>query len=247
MRIRLSLLAALLILCALLLGGCGGSATGKGTLRVCVRAEINNFGYLNPETGRYSGLEIDLADAIARELGYAGTELVTAQPEQREELLLSGEVDCVVACFTISDERREHFDFSAPYYSDGVRIMVERSARVQEPRQLEGGTVGVLSGSNAAQLFEQALPGLFVHFEEMDHYSELSAALERGDVDALCMDGCIAQAYMDEDRLLLDEVISAQDYGVATVKGSPLSSGIAGAVNSLLASGEVARIIDKWN
>lgn len=246
-RYKLALLAGLLALCALALGGCSQRGGTKGTLRVGVRAEINNFGYLNPETHRYSGLEIDLANAIAEALGYAQAEFLTAQPEMREALLENGKADCVIACFSVTPERRERFDFSTPYYTDSLRVMVERSTLLETPEQLGGCLVGVLRGSNAAQQLLAAFPGLDVRFAELDHYSALSNALESGEIDAVCLDGCIAQAYMNDDRALFDAIIAPQAYAVATPKGSPLSAKIASAVDALLASGELSRIIDKWN
>ena len=99
------LLTAVLLSCALALAGCAGGAggdkagaSGEGTLRVGVRSDVVGFGYLNENTGKYYGLEIDIAEELARRLGYADVEFVSVLPETRKEMLLDGQVDCLVAC-----------------------------------------------------------------------------------------------------------------------------------------------------
>ena len=107
---RLSALLCGLLTLAAVLTGCGGREK-SGTLRVGVRDDIMNFGYLNKETGRYYGLEIDLANKLAEKLGYEEVEFVTVQPDNRKEMLQDGKVDCLVAAYSIADTRKENFDF----------------------------------------------------------------------------------------------------------------------------------------
>lgn len=102
------MLAIVLGACSLIgLSGCSSasSPTGSDTLRVGVRADIVNFGYLNEQTGKYYGMEIDLANEMANRLGYSNVELVTVLPDNRKEMLLNGEVDCLVACYSKTDTR----------------------------------------------------------------------------------------------------------------------------------------------
>ena len=63
-------------------------------------------------TGKYYGLEIDIAEELARRLGYADVEFVSVLPETRKEMLLDGQVDCLVACYSVAASRAENFDLS---------------------------------------------------------------------------------------------------------------------------------------
>ena len=109
-------IAAVALAAAVALGvaGCGetGATQGSGTLKVGVRSDIVNFGLLNEQTGKYYGLEVDIAQELASRLGYADVEFSTVTPDDRKDKLLSGEVDCLVACYSIADSRLENFDFS---------------------------------------------------------------------------------------------------------------------------------------
>lgn len=68
-------------------------------MRVGVRDDIVGFSYLNKETGKYHGLEIDIAEEAAQRLGYGNVEYVTVTPDTRKEMLMNGEVDCLIACY----------------------------------------------------------------------------------------------------------------------------------------------------
>lgn len=262
-------IAAVALAAAVALGmaGCGetGATQGSGTLKVGVRSDIVNFSLLNEQTGKYYGLEVDIAQELASRLGYADVEFSTVTPDDRKDKLLSGEVDCLVACYSIADSRLENFDFSPAYYTDATSIMVENSSLVTEVTQLEGGTFGIMSGSNAGPLLAIKLNemGIIgdniisntdegtqyegVYVKKYPSYADLSQALEEGEVDAAVMDGSIAGTYIDDDRSLPDVNISDQLYGVATQKDSDLSPRIAEAVQAMLNDGTIAALIEKWN
>ena len=240
------------------------NANGTGTLRVGVRADVVGFGYFNERANNYYGLEIDLARELASRLGYADVEFVTVEPDTRKDMLLAGEVDCLVACYSITDTRTENFDFSPAYYHDRAVIMVENSSLITDASDLENKTVGIMSGSNTGPLLAIKLQelgmiseivenadegtqydGLYV--KQVPSYAELSRELEEGTVDAAAMDGNITQTYIDEDRSILDLNIADQEYGVATQKGSALSQPVADAIQSMLDDGTIAALTEKWN
>lgn len=264
----LVVVTALVLAMVLCLVGCGStqqSDSGQGTLRVGVRDDIMNFSYLNERTGKYYGLEVDIAEELANRLGYADVEFSTVTPDDRKERLLNGEVDCLVACYSIADSRLENFDFSPAYYTDGTRVMVENSSMIADPVQLGCKTIGIMSGSNAGPLLAIKLnaDGIIgdniisnddagtqyegVYVKKIASYAELSQELEEGTVDAAVMDGAIAQGFMNDERTLLDYNIAEQQYGIATQKGSELSGRVAEAVQGMIDDGTIAALTDKWN
>ena len=242
-----------------------GASSGTGTLRVGVRDDIMNFSYLNDQTGKHYGLEVDIANEMAKRLGYADVEFVSVTPDSRKDMLLNGEVDCLAACYSIADSRLENFDFSPAYYTDRAIVMVENSSLITDVEQLEGKTVGIMSGSNTGPVFATKMyelgvigPDVVENTDEYTQYQgilvkkiatyeELSKALETGEVDAAAMDNSIASTYMNEDRSILDVNLGDQEYGVATQKDSELSGNVANAIQEMLDDGTIAAYIDKWN
>lgn len=257
---------------SLLMAGCSdgavGAIAGSGTLRAGVRADVVGFGYLNEGTGNYYGMEIDLVEELASRLGYGGVEFVTILPENRKEMLLDGQVDLIAACYSIAETRLENFDFSPAYYDDRVIAVVQNSSLIEGIDDMRGLTFGTMSGANAAPLLSTKLyedgftSGEVVtanednsdvsfdtwHLLQFPSYQELSDALEDGTVDAMVLDGAIAQTYMDDKRHVIDGfVVAEQSYGVATQKGSELSTPVAEAVQEMLDDGTVAALVDKWD
>lgn len=267
-RVLAALAAAVLaVTAALSMVGCDGAAAagGGGTLKVGVRSDIVNFSLLNEQTGKYYGLEIDIAEEMAERLGYSDVEYSTVTPDDRNETLLEGKVDCLIACYSIAESRLENFDFSPAYYNDTTSVMVENSSLITDITQLHGGVFGIMSGSNAGPLLAIKLNemGIIgdnvisntdegtqyegVYVKKLPSYAELSQALEEGIVDAAVMDDSITDTYMNDDRNLLGINISDQQYGVATQKGSELSPRVAEVIQGMLDDGTIAALVEKWN
>lgn len=265
--------------CALAgVAGCtgGGAAAGSapagtsssGALRIGVRSDIVGFGYLNDHTGKYYGLEIDIATELADRLGSSDVEFVTVTPDDRKEMLLDGQVDMLIACYSIADSRKENFDFSPAYYDDQVIAVVQNSSLFDSIDDMKGMTFGTMSGANAAPLLtnkfaETDFSKEIVQVVEDDNshvifdtwtllqyptYQELSDALEEGTVDAMVLDGAIAKTYMNYKRSILpDFVVAEQSFGVATQKGSDLSAPVSDAIQAMLDDGTIETLIDKWD
>lgn len=256
-----------LLAAMLFLGGCAqsGGESEEGVLRVGVRDDIMNFSYLNETTGKYYGMEIDLAEKIAEDLGYSEVEYTTVTPDTRSDMLENGEVDCIIATYSIAETRLEKFDFTEAYYKDSTVLMVADSTMLTEPEQLKGKTVGILNGTNAGPLLAVKLYELGFDVEEplennevrtvykdltvvkTNSYTDLNKALEEGTVDAACMDGCVARGFQQNDNSILNLSIAEQDYGVATQKGSELSKPMAEEIEKLLSDGTIDELIDKWD
>ena len=252
------------VLAAVMLLSLAAAASAAGTFRVGVKQDVYGFGYLDEATGEYSGLEIDLGAMLAEALGYDEVEYTTVTAATRGQMLDNGELDCVIATFTIKPERKESWDFSTPYYTDAVTVLVEKASGIADLAGLKGKTVGVSTGSTSAKAlatamadagvidafdadaFEIATFSAGVKFKEFDDYPAISLALDAGDVDAFCVDKSILANYKTDDRSFIDASFSPQDYGVATKKGSELSAKVEELITGWLADGTIDAMIAEW-
>ncbi|MCD8335865.1 MAG: transporter substrate-binding domain-containing protein [Lachnospiraceae bacterium] len=237
----------------------------RGILRVGVKNAVEGFGYQDTLTGEYSGMEIDIATMIAEELG-VDVEFTTVTAATRTELLDSGDIDCVIATFTITDERRESWDFSTPYYTDHVTVLVKDSSEITTLEDLVDKTVGVSSGSTSARslveamieaevisgddydadTFDAALWTEGVSFRQYDDYPAISTALEADEVDAFCVDKSILAIYKTEGRSYIDAEFAPQEYGVATTKDSGFSAYVDILINRWLEDGTIDGLIEEY-
>ena len=128
----------------------------RGVLNVGVKNAVQGFSFQDTLTGEYKGLEDSLAEMIAEHLG-VDVEFTTVTAATRGELLDSGDIDAVLATFTITDERKKTWDFSTPYYTDYVSVLVEDSTGIKGLADLKDKVVGVSSGSTSARALVKAM------------------------------------------------------------------------------------------
>ncbi len=234
----------------------------RGVLRVGVKNAVIGFGFQDELTGEYSGMEISLAEKIAESLG-VDVEFTTVTAATRTELLDSGDIDCVLATFTITDERKESWDFSTPYYTDYVTVLVQKDSGIAGLADLKDKKVGVSSGSTSARSLVAAMiengivsgdgfdtetfdPSTWtdgISFAQYDDYPTISTALSAGEVDAFCVDKSILAVYHTDDRTYIEEKFAPQEYGVATKKGSGFSAYVDELVTGWLADGTIDGLI----
>lgn len=234
----------------------------RGVLRVGVKNAVVGFGFQDTLTGEYSGLEISLAQKIAEYLG-VDVEYTPVTAATRTELLDAGDIDCVLATFTITDERKQSWDFTTPYFTDYVTVLVENASGISTLADLVDKKVGVSSGSTSAKSLVKALvdaglisadsfneetfdPAIWtegVTFQQYDDYPAISTALSAGEVDAFCVDKSILSIYCTDTRSYIDSKFSPQDYGVATTKGSGLSPIVEELITGWLADGTIDNLI----
>ena len=234
----------------------------RGVLKVGVKNAVKGFSFQDTLTGEYTGLEDSLAELIAEDLG-VDVEFTTVTAATRGELLDSGDIDCVLATFTITEERKKSWDFTTPYYTDYVSVLVEDSTGIKELADLKDKVVGVSSGSTSARALVQAMieAGVIegagfdsdsfnadtwkdgISFRQYDDYPAISTALSAGEIDGFCVDKSILAIYKTDGRSYIDAEFAPQEYGIATKKGSDFSTVCDDLVQGWLADGTIDQLI----
>lgn len=261
---------------ALFLGGCGevageqtadagsqgGSAkSGKqvtveaikeaGVLKVGVKEDVPGFGMRNTETNEIEGYEIDLAKKIAEEIldDPEAVELTPVTAKTRGPLLDNGEVDMVIATFTITEERKETYNFSDRYYEDAVGLLVKTSAGYEGLKDMDGAVIGVSQSSTTkdAILAEAEQYGIALTFSEYATYPEIKAALDAGRIQAFSVDRSILAGYLDDSTEILPDRFATQDYGVTIKKqNAELAEYVSGLIGQWEADGTLADKQGEW-
>ncbi|WP_242984452.1 transporter substrate-binding domain-containing protein [Clostridium sp. chh4-2] len=231
-----------------------------GKLKVGCKVDVPKFGMQNTETKEYEGLEVDLAYEIAgrifgctadeaKEKGLVAFQGVTAKT--RGPLLDNGEVDLVIATFTITPERKETWNFTSPYYTDAVGLMVLKDSGITSINDLDKKIIGVAQGSTTKDGFAAytAEKGIDVspEFEEFDGYPSLAAALAAKNIDVFAVDRAILAGYNDDTTVILDDRFAEQEYGVVSKKDNTgLADLTESVVTDLKTSGEMDNMLKEW-
>lgn len=228
----------------LFLGACGGSSDGDtvdsttagdttnqvtvadikeaGVLKVGVKEDVPGFGLRNTDSNEIEGYEIDLAKNIAKEIlgDENAIELTPVTAKTRGPLLDNGEVNMIIATFTITEERKETYNFTDRYYEDAVGLLVKKSEGYAGLKDMDGATIGVSQSSTTKEaiLAEAEQYGIELEFSEYATYPEIKAALDAGRLQAFSVDRSILAGYLDDASEILPDRFATQDYGVAIKK-----------------------------
>lgn len=258
------------------LAGCGstglGSTSGsessklatikdRGTLNCGVKKDIPGYGYLDPATGKYRGMEIDLCYQVAAKVFGCSYEQAKSDdlvaftdvtPKTRGPLIDNDQLDMICATYTITDERKQSWDFTRAYRSDYIGLLVKKG-KFKGLRDLDGKYIGVSQGSSTKQAIQDMLKdkGLDVSptFLQFPDYSTLKIALDSGNIDVFSVDRSILGGYKDDTTELLepDVKFGKQEYGIATKKGCDFSSTCDQVVAECLSNGWLDQEVKDWN
>ena len=221
----------------------------RGVLRVGVKQDLPNFGYRDPESNQYTGMEVEIAKKVAAELG-VDIEFTPVTAQTRGALLDNGQLDMVIATFTITEERKELYNFTTPYYTDAVGFLVRKDSNIQSSWEaLDGLTIGLTQGSIQWGLLEEiaAEKEIELNFRELGSNSEVVVALAAHRVDAFSIDQSILSAFLGKTNELLDLQYQPSEYGIVTKKSNTdLATYLDGLVEDWTEDGTLQAIYDDF-
>ena len=194
-----------------------------GTITVGTKFDQPGFGLANPQ-GVPEGFDVEVAKIVAGELGIAPEEIEWKETvsANRESFIQNGDVDIVVATYTINDARKQLIDFAGPYYEAGQDIMVATGnpLAIEGPDDLAGKRVCSVEGSTPAQNIRDNYPE--AQLTLFDVYSKCADALRNGQVDAVTTDNVILLGFVSESDgafKLVGEQFTEEPYGIGIAKG----------------------------
>lgn len=248
-------LSALLVLA--FLAACGRDSEDplarireRGRLLVALEAEFPPFEYVD-DTGTVVGFDVDLARAIAADLGVA-LELRNVKYESIIDELNSGKVDLIVSGMTITPERARSVSFTEPYFFTWTALLVSvpRGADVAGMADLdrEGRVVAVKEATTG----EQAVRRLCPRAKVVSHKTENAAALDvaEGRADAFLYDLSSVREHHrqhPERTRLIETPVTVEPYGIAARQDDPgLLSRVNGVLAALRRDGRLAALMARY-
>jgi glutamate transport system substrate-binding protein len=194
-----------------------------GEITIGTKYDQPGFGLLNP-SGTPEGFDVEVGKIIAAKLGIPadGITFVETVSANRETFIQNGQVDIVVATYTINDKRKEVVDFAGPYYEAGQDIMVATGnpKGIKGPDDLAGKNVCSVEGSTPAENIRTNYPQATLTL--FDVYSKCADALTNGQVDAVTTDNVILTGLVagnPEGFELVGNPFTKEPYGIGLAKG----------------------------
>lgn len=223
----------------------------RGMFNVGVKYDVPRFAYKGSKDETVEGLEVDIARIIAKKI-MGDANKINFQPvssKTKGPLLDNNEVDFVIATYTITEERKNKYNFSTPYFTDTVALMVNSDSTINTSKDLNRKRIGVSQNSSTRNSLQKAFAKCAIspNFVEFGTYSQIKVALKENRIDAFATDYAILLGYHDSKYRILDERFSAQNYGIATKK---TNLGLAKLIDEIIVemknTGELQRLLEKW-
>ena len=191
-----------------------------GSITIGTKFDQPLFGLVGPD-GVPQGFDVEIGKLIAGKLGIAedGIEWVETISSNREPFIESGQVDIVIATYTINDARKEIVSFAGPYYEAGQSILtLTENEDIQGPDDLAGKKVCTVSGSTPEKNLLENFPDTEV--VPFGAYSDCIDPLRNGQVDAISTDNVILAGFAadNEDLEVRGEPFTEEPYGIGLAK-----------------------------
>lgn len=248
----------LLFMC-LVFSGCGKKKTAsddlsrieqKGKIIVGVRDDASPFGFRD-KNGVLVGYDIDLARILAQNIlgNSSAVEFVPVTASNRIMKLNSGEIDCLIATMSITNQRQQILDFSMPYYMAGQAILVRSTSKATSLRDFEGNKLIIVYGSISERNLRSNVPEVTVLGYKT--YNDAYKALKSGKAEGIVADDTILLnfALNDKSVKLLPKRYSKEPYAIAFRKGEQsvrLISKTNYVIENLQSTGRLNRLQEKW-
>ncbi len=194
----------------------------SGNITIGVKYDQPGIGFKGATDDMPTGLDPEVGKILAASLGIAPEDITWKMTisDNREPFLQAGEVDLVIASYSITDERRKVVGQAGPYYVTGQQLLVKKGSDIKSVDDLKGKEVCSVTGSTSLDNVEAkgAKPRGF------DTYSECRDQVLNGSVDSMTTDGAILLGYAAEDPDQLEVVgdpFSEERYGIGYSKDYP--------------------------
>jgi polar amino acid transport system substrate-binding protein len=207
-------------------------------------------------TQNAQGLDIDLANALASELGVKA-EFINTGFDGIIPALNVSRFDVLMSAMTVTDERSKEIDF-IPYLNAGTDILVAEGnpKNVKTVQDLSGLTVGVQVATIQVDQLKAANDALKtankpeINVLTFDQNPLAVEQLRAGRADAVIADSPVVanDARLSNGKLqALGLTIEAAPYGIGLRKGSTeLNAAVKAALKTLQSNGKYAEILAKW-
>jgi glutamate transport system substrate-binding protein len=198
-----------------------GKASSQKKLVIGVKADQPGLGLQTGTT--YSGFDIEIGKIVAKGLGVdpGSIEWKTTVSANREPFIQQGQVDLVIATYTINDDRKKVVSFGGPYFVAGQDLLVPSASTITGPEALAGKKVCSVTGSTPAKRIQTDHKD--AKLQQFDSYSKCVTALAGGQVDAVTTDDIILAGYASQDQYagkfkVVGKPFSTEPYGIGLKK-----------------------------
>lgn len=251
---------ALTVGVGLMVSACGsggqqasGGGTGAGTADkvYVVGTDAAYPPFEKMEADKITGFDIEVIQAVADAAGIK-IEVKNTGWDPLFDGIDKGNVDMGISAVTITDERKQKYDFSEPYFEANQLILLPEDSTVTKLADLKGKKIGVQSATTGEQVVKKTFGDTY---EGIKGYDDTPSAVDDffiGRVDAVVADNAVLQDYAKKIKdkkfkLVKDDSFEVEHYGIIVKKGNTeLLDKINQGMKTIKENGKLKEINDKY-
>lgn len=199
---------------------------------------------------KYEGIDVDLLNKAAEmqgfklkwnHIGFAGA----------VQAVQGNQADAMIAGMTITDERKQSFDFSDPYFESGIQLAIKKgNDEIKTYADLKGKKVGAKIGTESADFLQKNKAKYGYTIKQYDTADGLYDSVRGGQIDAIMDDYPVIGYAISQGQELATPIKreSGGSYGFAVKKGQApeLLEMFNEALTEMKRTGEYDKILDKY-
>ena len=198
---------------------------------------------------KYTGIDMDLIKAIAKDQGFT-IEITNPGFDAALNAVQSGQADGMIAGMSVTDARKETFDFSEPYYTANAILAIKETSTITSYKDLKGKTVGVKNGTASQTFLTKSQSKYDYKIKTFADASSMYDSLNSGSVDAVMDDEPVIKYSISQGQKLKTPIKGTPigDTAFAVKKGSNpeliqmFNNGLA----NIKKNGQYQKILDKY-
>lgn len=198
------------------------------------------------------GFDIDFIDAVMKQAGLTYEVTNTGWDTMLESVRQGTEYQAGVSSVSITDERKESYDFSLPYFESTNVIMVKQGSDIKSALDLKDKKVAVQNGTTADILMSGIMGKDSPNLSRFESNALALLELDNGGADAVVADIAIVREYIknNPDKKLVSitdaKNFDSEYYGILFPKDSELKAKLDPAIQTIIDNGTYADIYKKW-
>jgi lysine-arginine-ornithine-binding protein len=200
--------------------------------------------------GQVGGFDVEIAQALCAKM-QAECEVVTSDWDGIIPALNAKKFDFLVASMSITEERQQAVDFTAPYYTNKLQFIAPKGGDFKTDKaSLKGKVIGAQRATIAGTWLEDNLDGV-VDIKLYDTQENAYLDLTSGRLDGVLADTFVNWEWLKSDagkpfEFKGDPVFDNDKIGIAVRKDDPLRDRLNIALKAVVADGTYKQINDKY-
>lgn len=239
----------LMISLLLIAAGCN-SGDGEKVYKFATDAAYAPMEFMDKD--KVTGFDVEFLAAVMKEANLKYEISNTGWDPMLNEVKSGKSYDGGISSISITDERKETYDYSSPYFESTNMILVNEDSTIANAIDLKDKKVAVQLSTTAETLMAGIMGNDNSKLVRYDSNAVALLELDSKGVDAVVADIAIVREYMKNNpkkkfKGILDPVnFGSEYYGILYPKGSELQKKLEPAIKAVLENGAYTELYKKW-